>query len=109
MEIRFRNKKVRELCECEAVARKKLGAECARKLRARLGDLQAAQSVTDLVAGNPHRLTGDLAGQYAVNLAGGWRLTFTPANDPVPCHADGGIDWRVVTIVCIEYIGDYHD
>jgi proteic killer suppression protein len=109
LEIRFRDKKVRALCERQAAAMQKLGAAGARKLRARLDDLEHAHSVSELVAGSPHPLTGDRAGEYAVNLAGGWRLTFSPANDPVPRHADGGIDWRAVTIICIEFIGDYHD
>jgi len=34
---------------------------------------------------------------------------FAPANDPSPTTTDGGIDWTLVTIVSIEYIGDYHD
>lgn len=109
MEIRFRDKKVRLLCESRDAAVKRLGDACARKLWARLDDLEHAANVYELPAGNPHPLTGDRAGEYAVKLAGGWRLTFSPANDPVPRHADGGIDWRSVTIVCIEFIGDYHD
>lgn len=109
MEIRFRDKKVRLLCESRDAAVKKLGDACACKLRARLDDLEHAANVYELPAGNPHPLTGDRAGEYAVNLAGGRRLTFSPANDPVPRHADGGINWRAVTIVCIEFIGDYHD
>jgi len=109
LEIRFRDKKVRLLCESRDAAVKKLGDACARKLRSRLDDLEHAANVDELVAGNPHSLTGDRAGEYAVNLAGGRRLTFSPANDPVPRHADGGINWRAVTIVCIEFIGDYHD
>lgn len=55
MEIRFRDKKVRLLCESQATAVKKLGDACARKLRARLDDLEHAASVAELVAGNPHR------------------------------------------------------
>ncbi len=109
MEIRFADKKLRKLCECEQMARKKLGNDCARKLKARLDDVGAGQTVAELVAGKPHPLTGDRAGEYAVSLAGGWRMTFSPANDPVPRHGDGGIDWRAVTIVRIESVGDYHE
>jgi proteic killer suppression protein len=108
LEVKFKDKKIRQLCEEQAVAEKKLGAACARKLRTRLSDLEAATTVSDLTAGNPHPLKGDRAGQYALNLTGGWRLVFAPANDPCPRHADGGIDWSQVTIVNIEYIGDYH-
>ncbi|MCF6257676.1 MAG: killer suppression protein HigA [Gammaproteobacteria bacterium] len=109
MEIRFNDKKLRRLCEERAVAERKLGAACARKLRARLSDLEAASVVTELPTGNPHPLKGDRAGQFALNLAGARRLVFSPANDPCPRHADGGIDGSQVTIVNIEYIGDYHD
>jgi toxin HigB-1 len=109
MEVRFGDKKVRELCEKRATAERKLGSDCARKLRARLADLEAAGRVTDLVAGNPHPLKGDRAGQFALDLAGGWRLVFAPGNDPCPRNPDGSIAWSAVTIVCIEYIGDYHD
>ncbi len=109
MKILFANKKIRELCEQQRVAERKLGAASARKLRARLSDLEAASRVTDLVAGNPHPLKGERHGQFALNLSGGWRLVFRPANDPCPIKDDGGINWAQVTIVSIELIGDYHD
>lgn len=109
LDIRFKNKKVRELCEKASVAERKLGPDCARKLRVRLAALEAANSVTDLVAGRPHGLTGDRDGQFALDLAGGRRLVFAPANDPIPHKPDGSTDWSRVTIVSIEYIGDYHD
>lgn len=109
MEILFASKKVRKLCENRREAEKKLGAQCARKLRARLSDLEAVLVVTELVAGNPHPLKGGRNGQFALNLAGGWRLVFSPANEPCPIKDDGGIEWAQVTIVCIEFIGDYHD
>lgn len=109
MEIDFKDKKLRELCEQERVAERKLGAACARKLRSRLADLQAANCVTDLVAGRPHTLDGNRAGQFAVDLAGGRRLVFEPDHNPVPMRDDGGIDWSRVTRVRIVYLGDYHD
>ena len=48
MEIRFKDKKLRELCEKRAAAEKKLGSACARKLRARLDDLDAAERVSEV-------------------------------------------------------------
>jgi proteic killer suppression protein len=109
LEIQFKDKKLRELCEKKAVAVTKLGNGCARKLHARLADLAAALRVTDLMAGSPHPLKGDRQGQFALDLTGGWRLVFAPANQPIPRRDDASIDWSAVTIVCIEYIGDYHD
>ena len=89
--------------------KKKLGDVCARKLRSRLSDLDAAASVAELAAGNPHPLTGDRLGQFALSLAGGWRIVFVPGNDPLPRKPDASIEWKQVTIVIIEFIGDYHD
>jgi len=86
-----------------------LGKACARKLRSRLADLDAADSVQDLVAGRPHPLKGERAGQFAVDLQGAKRLVFKTANDPIPYKDDGKIDWSKVTHVCIVFIGDYHD
>ena len=109
LKIEITDKKLRELCEKQAVAVKKLGEACAKKLRSRLSDIESASCVTDLVAGRPHALHGDRAGQIAVDLAGGYRLVFSAANDPVPRRIDQSVEWACVTIICIEYIGDYHE
>lgn len=109
LEIGFKDKDLRELCEKKAVATKRLGDICARKLHSRLADLRAASRVTELVAGRPHPLKGDRLGQFALDLFGGARLVFEPANDPIPRRDDASIDWSAVSIVCIEFIGDYHD
>lgn len=109
MKISFRDKKLRQLCEVEKAAQRKLGAICARKLRTRLSDLEVASQVSELIAGNPHPLRGDREGQFALNLSGGSRLVFSPDQDPCPKTVDGAIDWAKVTSVCIEFIGDYHD
>lgn len=91
------------------MAEKKLGAACARKLRSRLSDLETVERVSELVAGRPHPLKGDRAGQFSLALEGGTRLVFAPGNDPLPTLIEGGTDWKQVTIVIIEFIGDYHD
>jgi toxin HigB-1 len=109
MEIIFADDKLQDLCEQEKIAQKKLGQPCARKLRVRLVNLLAAEVVTDLVAGRPHPLKGDRLGQFALDLEGGRRLVFEPANEPIPMNEDGGIDWSQVTEVKIVFVGDYHD
>ena len=74
MEIRYKDKKIRELCEKQAVAERKLGAPCARKLRSRLGDLEAHQRVSELTFGNPHPLKGDrlVSLRWTSLAAGAW-------------------------------------
>ncbi|WP_448534088.1 type II toxin-antitoxin system RelE/ParE family toxin [Parathermosynechococcus lividus] len=91
------------------MAQRQLGQACARKLHSRLSNLLAAGTVRDLVAGRPHPLRGDRAGQFALDLEGAQRLVFESANDPVPYKDDGSIDWSRVTHVRIVFIGDYHD
>jgi toxin HigB-1 len=109
LEIRYRDKQLRKLCEVRAAAERSFGAPCAAKLRVRLMALEAATRVAHLVAGNPHPLKAARAGQFALNLVGGFRLVFSAVNDPRPELPGGGVDWLQVTAVCIEFIGDYHD
>lgn len=110
IEILFLTPDLQRLCEQQKLAVRKLGADSARKLRARLADLSAAATVSGLVPGHPHPLKGDRAGQFAVSLAGGARLVFEPANEAVPLVARGGsVDWTRVTRVRIVFVGDYHD
>ncbi|BAZ28006.1 putative killer suppression protein HigA [Cylindrospermum sp. NIES-4074] len=109
MEITFADDKLQSLCEQPKLAQKKLGANCAKKLATRLAMLGVASCVTELIAGHPHPLKGDRAGEFAVTLEGGKRLVFKPDNNPIPLNEDGSIDWSKVTAICIVFIGDYHD
>jgi proteic killer suppression protein len=109
MEITFADDKLQNLCEQPKLAQRKLGANCAKKLRTQLTIISVATCVTELVIGHPHSLKGDRAGEFAVNLEGGKRLVFRPDHDPITLTEDGSIDWSKVTAVCIVFIGDYHD
>lgn len=109
MEIDFASKKLRKLCEDRQHAKATLGGDGARKLATRLADIEAAATVSDLVAGHPHPLHGDMAGSFALNLDQGRRLVFEPNDDPIPVLDDGSTDWKRVSHVKISFIGDYHD
>ncbi len=102
------DRRLEALCNDDRVQLQELNKEGSKKLKARLSDLRGARSVADLTAGNPHPLTRDLAGHYAVRLDGGRRLVFRPTNQPPPTRSDGSVDWEQVTAVCIVEIGDYH-
>ncbi|MEH2023767.1 hypothetical protein [Nostoc sp.] len=56
MEITFADGKLQNLCEQQDVAQRKLGANCAQKLRTQLAIFGAASCVTELVIGHPHPL-----------------------------------------------------
>jgi len=107
--IIFATDHLKSLCEEKRRQQKELGAPGAKKLRARLADLEAATVVTDLVAGRPHPLKGEREGQFAVSLDGGRRVVFEPAVEPPPLDDDGAIAWDRVTSIRVVFIGDYHD
>ena len=109
MDIEFKNSGLKKQCEDPRLAIRKFGEACAKKLRTRIADIQAAASVSELVAGNPHPLIGNHHMQYSLKLDKGVRLLIEPAENPYPVRDDGGIDWQQVKKVRIVYIGDYHD
>lgn len=109
MKISFLDTDIEALCKQSKLATRKLGAESAKKLQRRLSELFAANTVAELVAGRPHPLERDRAGQYAVDLHGGCRLIFKPVKQPPPPRLDGSIDWAQVDEITIIEAGDYHD
>ncbi|MEE9393282.1 MAG: killer suppression protein HigA [Planctomycetota bacterium] len=110
MQVTFENNQLKALCEDPKKAQRALGRAGAKKLRTRLADLWAVERVTDLIAGHPHPLKKDRAGQFAVDLHSGWRLVFVPAEEPIPMVANSNsVDWEQITSMRIIYVGDYHD
>lgn len=108
MKVSYVNEDVETLCKQAKVAVRTLGAESAKKLQRRLSELFAATVVSELVAGRPHPLEYDRAGQFAVDLHKGQRLIFKPTHEPPPFKADGSIDWSQVTEITIIGAEDYH-
>lgn len=98
MEVRYRNKKIEKICTNVPEARKAYGPEMARKIDQRIGELSVAENVDVLIlrhVGHCHRLTGDRAGQYAMDLAQPYRLIFLVMGD-------------CIQIVEVQEIVDYH-
>jgi proteic killer suppression protein len=74
-------------------------------------ELRAADTLADISMLPParcHGLSGDRAGQFAVDVQHPFRLIFEPAHDPVPRKKDGGIDHARVTAIRILEVTDYH-
>lgn len=55
-----------------------------------------------------HRLSGNRAGQFAIDLLHPYRLIMVPYQDPIPVLEDGGVDISGVIAVEIVEIVDYH-
>lgn len=109
MKISFLNPEIERLCKQSKLAACKLGSVSAKKLQRRLSELFAATVVAELVAGRPHPLQRDRAGQFSVDLQGGCRLIFKPTKQPPPIKADGSIDWAQIDEITIMDAVDYHD
>jgi proteic killer suppression protein len=111
VDISFETTDLQQTCNDDRIAKRRFGAEAAKKLRRRLDDLAAASilSMMKVLPGRCHELKGDLAGHLAMDLDGGRRLVFRPADDPIPTKDDGGLDWSRVTAICVTAIADYHD
>src|SRR3954452_17779053 len=105
MEITFASTQLRKQCESERALRRAHGQACARKLMARIADIDAAGSLADVrtLPGRCHELAGDRAGQLAIELANGKRLVIEPTNVPLPVDQGGGLDWgRVDAVRVVE-------
>lgn len=111
MDITFRTKKIAKTCNDGKEAIATLGPEQARRLRQRLDDLRAANSLQVMASlpGRTHELKGDRKGQLSMDLKHPYRLIFVPAANPVPSKEDGGLDWAKVRAVEILEITDTHD
>lgn len=110
MEISFANKKLEKAFGDQRLLVRVHGAVRVRKLKQRLDDLESADTLAVMrhLPGRCHELTGDRAGQFALDLDHPYRLIFEPDHYPVPSKEDGGIDWTAVTAVCIIAVEDYH-
>jgi toxin HigB-1 len=111
VEISFTNKKLAKICCSAKEMQAKHGKRMAEKIQQRLTELKGAETLADmrnLPGARCHELTGNLAGNLAVDLVHPDRLIFSPDHDPMPELPDGGLDWQRVTKIVIEGIGDYH-
>jgi len=110
LDIVFGSGKHRKLFNKQTLLVRKFGSLRAKFIRRRLDDLAAAEVLEHMLGlpGRCHELGEDRKGQLAVDLDGPYRLVFVPANDPIPCTTDGGLDWSKVTAVQILEVTNYH-
>ncbi|MBI5551345.1 MAG: type II toxin-antitoxin system RelE/ParE family toxin [Desulfobacterales bacterium] len=114
MDISFKNKKLEKSFNEGAQLDKIHGTLRAKKIRIRMKELRAAQSLKDFwppksPPGRCHELTeGKRSGQLSVDLDHPYRLIFIPDHDPVPRREDGGLEWSQVTAIQILGVEDTH-
>jgi len=101
MEIEYKSNSLRKKCE---QADRYYGLQ-AKKLTQRLGQLYAAQDLTDIQkigSARLHQLEGDLEGCFAVDINHPFRIVFEPVGDfDIP-------DYSTIKAIKILEIVDYH-
>ncbi len=94
--VHYRTKKLKKICTNLEAARREYGSDMADKIHIRIGQIEAAESVSELLRngiGRCHKL--DRRGQYAMDLVHPYRLIFTEKSENT-------------VSVRIEQITDYH-
>ena len=106
MELAFKNKKIRQLCENEEKAKLSYGVEVAKKLQNRLADLSAAFSVEALPVGKPREINENPS-CFTVDLCNGYGIFFYPNHPKNPVLKTGKVDWSKVRRIKIFEIKNY--
>jgi len=112
MLITFHTERLEKTCNAHAKAVREWGERRARVIGRRLDDLRAAATLADMrfLPGDCHEYKHRRDYTLTLDLDGGKRLFFRPANDPVPTLADGvSLDWAHVTGIEIIGVEDPHD
>jgi len=112
MDITFRDRKLEKTCNDFKQLQKAHGEKQARKIRQRLDELHAADSLADISHLPPqrrHQLSGDRKGQFSVDVVFPYRLLFLPANNPLPLIEGGGLYLSKITIILILGVEDTHE
>jgi hypothetical protein len=103
VEIAFASRAVRKICENDNAAEGLLGANLARKLRARLADLKAASTVRE----SPFRLRkmrNRGATEIAIDLSSLASVVFCANHATCPRTLKGSVDWSRVERIKIVQI-----
>lgn len=106
MIIAFETKRLRTICEDDAVAVKALGAPAAEALQQRLADLRAAESISELLVGSPR--TSDTDGStLTITLTASAHSIWAANHVSPPRDSSGRIDWdRTRRLRLLEIVSD---
>jgi proteic killer suppression protein len=93
MELSFRTRQLRAICEDDQAAARRFDEMTVRALHARLADLRAAETVRDLIAGSPE-FSPDQP-MLTLDVVGGCYLVCR-AYLPLDKRSRRRIDWDIV-------------
>lgn len=110
MNLAFKSNKLEKSLTDARTLQKSYGA-LAKRVAQRMDQLRAANNLAELQtypAANCHALSGDRAGEWAVDLSGNYRLIFEIDHHPIPVQEDGSVDSIRITDIRILETTDYH-
>lgn len=102
MELAFKTKEIRRICEKQKEAEALYGASTARLLRARLADICSAQSPFDIPTGSP-RFSKD---SLVLSIGRFHEIVLAANHVRNPIDDSGAIVWQNVRRVIIVRIGE---
>lgn len=106
MEISFHTEELLNLCVDESIADQKFGSLAAEALRNRLGDIRAAESVFELLAGRPQAVRLGDQDCYRLEIKGGTWLTIVPNHINPRMDVGGKPDWGRVRRIRVMAVGN---
>jgi plasmid maintenance system killer protein len=114
MHVEISTKKLKRAIEDDAELKRLYGAEMAKKIRARMTALDAAESLADFWPPfdgpeRVHELKGNLAGIFSMDLKHPQRLLFKPLDDPKELNpGDEKQRWQSIKSIVVISIEDTH-
>ena len=109
MEIAFRTKALRNICENGDAMQSQYGAEGAQRIKQCLADLRAATSLGELPMGLPSAPLGDWTCEASIVVDKKRRLVLRPNHNRMPVSQDDSVDWNSierVLVLRIEVVSD---
>ncbi len=106
MEIAFKTRKLRDICEDDSLAENEYGSKVAKILKHRLADFMAGMTFSDFVVGNPRPLTSNV---QLIDLCDGFVLEISANHTKNPLLETGEIDWSKVRRIKVLNIRENHE
>jgi len=98
--LAFATQALRDICENEIIAKKKLGAKAADALKRRLSDFQSIDSFDELPFAKPKKNSNNCI----FDLPDDWQLVVTGGHGENPTLPSGKIDWTKITRLKVSRI-----
>lgn len=103
--LAFADEKLRQTCESNRSARRRLDENVVTCLQARLADLRAADSLSELITMELARLDSSDDGRLVIPLGSDYVLAVSANHRPEPRSPSGKLEWEKVSRIKILSIG----